>query len=264
VPLSLNNPRYLEEGVVQSAFEIEVAGSIVPGVIWTPSPSLQSRALVAMGHGGSQHKKTQNICQRAVHFARDFGWASVALDAPGHGDRISREKAEEERLKTQARARGDVDAPALSAADKIRFLDTLAAQAVPEWGAALDAVLGLPILGDVEAVAYWGVSQGTWIGVPLLAAEPRFKCAVFGVSQLHPDHVAFRKAAERITVPLRYAVQWDDPIRSRQYSIDLFEAFGSADKSMHINPGGHGDIPVAESNSWDEFFQRHLNLLHGG
>ena len=261
MPLNLGKPKSLHDGVLQFEFDIEVARSAVPGVIWTPNPSVQPQVLIAMGHGGSQHKKTQNIRQRALHFARDFGWASIAIDAPGHGDRVSREEAAEERLETQARVRGDADAPAMSSADKIRYLDSLAAQSTPEWRNVLDAALDLKILGDVKAVAYWGVSQGTWIGIPLLAAEPRFKCAVLGLSQLHPDHVAFRRAAEAITIPVRYAFQWDDPIRSRQFGVDLFDALGSADKSMHINPGGHGDIPLAESDSWDEFYQRHLGHL---
>lgn len=201
----------------------------------------------------------EDIRNRAIHFVRDFGWASLAIDAPGHGDRISCEEAAAERLKAQARVRGDADAPSMSPEDKIRYLDTLAAQAVPEWQAALDATLGTEVLGDIEAIAYLGVSMGTWIGVPLLAADTRFRCAVLGLSQLHPDHCEFRKAAERIAIPLRFAFQWDDLIRSRKYGIDLFNTFGSSDKSMHINPGGHAEIPSAESNSWDDFFQRHLN-----
>jgi hypothetical protein len=94
--------------------------------------------------------------------------------------------------------------------------------------------------------------------VPLLAAETRFKCAVLGLSQLHPDHHEFWKAAERIEIPLRFACQWDDPVRSRNYAIALFNTFGSSDKSMHINPGGHRGIPAAESTSWDDFFARHI------
>jgi pimeloyl-ACP methyl ester carboxylesterase len=170
------------------------------------------------------HKKTEDIRNRAIHFAKDFGWASLAIDAPGHGDRVSREEAETERREAQARIRGGADAPSMGPEDKIRYLDTLAAQAVREWQVALDAALGTDILGDIEAIAYWGVSMGTWIGVPLLATETRFQCAVLGLSQLHPDHSEFRKAAERITIPLRFAFQWDDPIRSRKYGIDLFNA----------------------------------------
>jgi hypothetical protein len=150
-----------------------------------------------------------------------------------------------------------LNAPSLSTKEKIVFLDRLAAQAVPEWQAALDTTLAC-FAPAVASIGYWGISQGTWIGVPLLAEEKRFKCAVLGLAQLHPDHGAFRRAAQRITAPLRFAFQWDDPIRSRDYGIALFTAFGSSDKSMHINPGGHTEIPATEVESWDVFFQRHL------
>ena len=111
---------------------------------------------------------------------------------------------------------------------------------------------------SVDSVGYWGVSQGTWIGVPLLAEEKRFQCAVLGLAHLHPEHDTFRSAAKRITIPLRFSFQWDDPIRNREYGIALFNAFGSSEKSMHINPGGHTEIPPTEIESWDTFFQRHL------
>ena len=258
--MDFKNTKRVDDHVIQRDFDIKVFGNVVPRVFWMPNPGVESRALIAMGHGGSQHKNTEDIRNRAIHFAKDFGWASLAIDAPSHGDRISREEAETERRKAQARVRGDADEPSMSRDDKIRYLDTLAAQAVTEWQAALDAALGTEILGDIQAIAYWGVSMGTWIGVPLLAAETRFQCAVLGLSQLLPDHSEFRKAAERITIPLRFAFQWDDPIRSRTYGIDLFNAFGSSDKSMHINPGGHAEIPSAEASSWDDFFRRHLNV----
>jgi hypothetical protein len=247
----------LEHAVLQIDFSVDVAGEVVPCVLWKPSTPLESRILLALGHGGSQHKQTPSIRDRAIRYATTFGWISLAIDAPKHGDRITREAAEAARLNTERRLRGDVNAPSLSSAEKIAFLDTLAAQAVPEWQAALDTTLAR-FAPAVDSVGYWGVSQGTWIGVPLLAEDKRFRCAVLGLAHLHPDHDAFRRAAQQITVPLRFAFQWDDPIRSREYGIALFNAFGSSDKSMHINPGGHTDIPATEVESWDASFQRHL------
>ena len=253
----LSTTTSLENGVLQIDFSIEVAGETVPCVIWKPSAPLEARTLVALGHGGSQHKQAPNIRDRAIHYAITFGWVSLAIDAPRHGERITREEAEAERLKTERRLQGDVSAPSLPSAEKIAFLDTLAAQAVPEWQAALDTALAF-FAPAVDSIGYWGVSQGTWIGVPLLAKEKRFMCAVLGLAHLHPDHVTLQHAAQAITIPLRFAFQWDDPIRSRDYGIALFTAFGSSEKSMHINPGGHTAIPAAEVESWDAFFQRYL------
>ncbi len=247
----------LANGVLQIDFSVEVAGETVPCVIWKPSAPLESRTLIALGHGGSQHKQTPSIRERAIRYAKSFGWVSLAIDAPKHGERITRDEAEAERLKTERRLQGDLSAPSLSSAEKIAFLDTLAAQAVPEWQAALDTTLAY-FAPAVVSFGYWGVSQGTWIGVPLLAEEKRFMCAVLGLAHLHPEHATLQRAAQRVTVPLRFAFQWDDPIRSRDYGIALFAAFGSSEKSMHINPGGHTAVPAAEVESWDAFFQRYL------
>ena len=244
-------------GVLQIDFHITVAGEVVPCVVWKPDTPATPQTLVALGHGGSQHKKAENIRDRAIHYASRFGWCSLAIDAPGHGERVTPELAEAERRTTEWRVAGDANTPSLSPSQKIAFLDALAAQAVPEWQAALDTTLA-SITPTVVSIGYWGVSQGTWIGVPLLAKEQRIQSAVLGLAHLHPEHHAFWEAARRIHIPLRFAFQWDDPIRNRDYGIALFNAFGSREKSMHINPGGHTEIPAAESASWDGFFQRHL------
>ncbi|MGB0385924.1 MAG: alpha/beta hydrolase [Ardenticatenaceae bacterium] len=248
----------IDEGVVQREFEVDVADETVPSVLWTPAPPIPPRALIAMGHGGSQHKKCESIHRRAIRYAKIFSWATLAIDAPKHGERISPEEAALERAKTLARVRGEPNAPAMSIEDKINYLDTLASQAVPEWKAALDAVLDGNTISDHTPIAYWGVSQGSSIGIPLLAADKRFRCAVLGLAHLHPDHANLRWAAQQTTIPLRFAFQWDDPIRTRAYGLALFDAFGSQEKSMHIHPGGHLDIPASEQASWDRFFERHL------
>src|SRR5207302_1253009 len=70
-----------------------VAGATVPCAIWAPREATGPRPLICMGHGGSQHKKAPGIRSRALEYAQQFGWATLAIDAPGHGDRISREQA---------------------------------------------------------------------------------------------------------------------------------------------------------------------------
>ncbi len=248
----------IADGVMLHEFAIEVAGDIVPSVLWAPVGSIAPRALIAMGHGGSSHKRSATISTRAVRYAQEFAWATLAIDAPQHGERISAAQAAVERAKTLARISSASNAPALSVAEKIHFLDTLAAQAVPEWQAALDTVLASALFPVGVPIAYWGVSQGSSIGIPLLATDHRFCCAVLGLAQLHPEHTNLRLAAQKITIPLRFAFQWDDAIRRRAYGLALFDAFGSKEKSMHINPGGHIAIPEAETASWDYFFVRHL------
>lgn len=254
----LKGTKDVAEGVSQQEFEVYVAGETVPCVLWTPKPSNTARALIAMGHGGSQHKKSENICTRALRYAKDFSWATLAIDAPKHGDRISAQEASTARAKTLARVRGEPNAPSMSVEAKIKFLDTLTVQAVPEWQAALDSVLDANTLRNDIPIAYWGVSQGSSIGIPLLAEDKRFSCAVLGLAQLHPNHTSLKIAAEQISIPLRFAFQWDDATRERDYGLALFNAFGSQEKSMHINPGGHIEIPASEDASWDHFFKSYL------
>jgi hypothetical protein len=257
--MKLKNVEVIEAGVIQYDFEISIAGEIVPVVLWTPPQSTAPQALIAMGHGGSQHKKSASIRSRAMHYAKTYEWATLAIDAPKHGDRISPEEAEFDRAKTLARIQGKPIVQSLTIEEKIKYLDDLTTQAVPEWQAALDIVLESFIIGKHIPMAYWGVSQGSSIGIPLLAADKRFCCAVLGLTHLHPDHISLRKAAKKITIPLRFVFQWDDSIRDRNYGLTLFDTFGSQEKSMHINSGGHGEIPAAEVDSWDQFFLTHLH-----
>ncbi len=248
----------IENGVIQHEFDVCVGGEIVPSVLWAPPQNASPRALIAMGHGGSSHKKSETIRKRAMRYAQDFAWASLAIDAPQHGERISAEEEAFARAKTAARIRGEPTTPSLTAEEKIEFLDSLAAQAVPEWQTVLDGVLASTLVAPDIPIAYWGVSQGSSIGIPLLAAENRFTCAVLGLAHLHPEHTALRLAAQKITIPLRFAFQWDDTIRDRDYGLALFDAFGSKEKSMHIHPGGHLEVPASEVAAWDSFFINHL------
>lgn len=245
-------------GVREVDFTVDGGGSRVPCVVWMPTHGNTPQTLVAFGHGGSQHKKAPDIRARALRYASQHGWCGLAIDAPGHGDRTSTEQAALQRTLTARRLRGDPTAPSLAPAEKRAFLDELAERAVPEWRAALDAVCA-GLAPSLERFGYWGISQGTWIGIPLLAAEPRITCAVLGLAQLHPDHERLREAARRITAPVRFTIQWDDQIRERTLGVSLFSAIGSAEKSLHIYPGGHGDTPPEEVAAWDAFFQRHLS-----
>ena len=245
------------DGVVQRDFELQVAGQTVPAVIWAPRDAAGPRPLICMGHGGSQHKKTPGIRSRAVEYAQQLGWATLAIDAPGHGDRISREEAAELTREVGDRVTGR--APATLDGTRMKAMIERTRSAVPEWKAALDAALALDYVGAHSPVGYWGVSMGTAIGVPFVASEPRIRCAIFGLAGLRPDASEFAEAARRIEIPVEFVFQWDDPVAPREHGLALFDAFGSKDKSMHINPGGHLDIPAHERGAWTAFFRRHLS-----
>jgi len=244
-----------EDGVTRRSFELNVAGETVPAVIWAPEGAKGPRPLVLMGHGGSQHKKTPGIRARAAQYAQKFGYATLAIDAPGHGDRISREDAASLARDVGARVTGQ--APAGWTPERLRQMAERTSQAVPEWNAALEAAQALDFVGGGGPVGYWGVSMGTAIGVPFVAQCPAITAAVFGLAGLRPD-TAMGEAARRITIPVEFVFQWDDAVASREHGIALFDAFGSAEKTMHINPGGHMGIPNFEGASWERFFVRHL------
>ncbi len=100
--------------------------------------------------------------------------------------------------------------------------------------------------------------MGTAIGVPFVSEEPRVQCAVFGLAGLRPGNSAFEEAAGKITIPIQFVFQWEDAVAEREHGIALFNAFGSKEKTMHINPGGHMDIPAFEGQAWESFYLRHI------
>jgi|SRR6185437_3174396 len=251
-----------ENGVVERLFDLTVNGERVPAVLWSPEGAKGERPLILMGHGGSQHKKIGTLAARARQYAQRQGYAVLAIDAPGHGDRISREQAAKLAAEVGARVRGE---PGTSfSADMLKTMAERTQKAVPEWKAALDAVQTLAFVGRHERVGYWGVSMGTAIGIPFVASEPRIKCAVFGLAGLRSGQTAFENAAKAISIPLEFVFQWEDAVAPRESGIALFNAFGSAEKTMHINPGAHIAIPNFEGASWERFFVRHLGTAAGG
>ena len=245
---------HTENGVGTRDFELDVAGERVPGVLWTPEHVTGTVPLVLMGHGGSQHKRTDTLVARAKRYASTLGFAVAAVDAPGHGDRVTPEEA----ARFAAAVRQRIAAGERIGGEAVRMMAERARQAVPEWRATLDALQELPEIGPDGPVGYWGLSMGTVIGVPLLAVEPRITAAVLGLAGLHGEHTAFAEAAAAVTVPVEFAFQWNDELVDHESGIALFDALGSRQKTMHVNPGGHLAIPSFERDSWERFFTRHL------
>lgn len=242
------------DGVTRREFTLDVAGETVPGCLWTPEGARGPRPLILMGHGGSQHKKVANITAAAHAHARTLGYATVAIDAPGHGDRISREDAD--RARAAAIAAGQA---ARQGGARPSRIPGAADKAVAEWKATLDAVQQLDVVGAGGPVGYWGVSMGTRFGVPFVADEPRITCAIFGLFGVFSGLEDHKAAAERIRIPLIFVFQWDDELMSRDQGTALFDAFGSTEKTMHVNPGGHVGVPSFEREAWLTFWRRHLS-----
>ena len=199
-------------GVVEREF---IVGE-VPGVLWSPASACDRAPLVLMGHGGGLHKKTPALMARAHDAVTTWGFRVVAIDAPGHGDRLRTAEDEQARADLrQAMAAGEVERVRSISA---RYGAALAGRAVPEWQATLDALQELPEIGTEAPMGYGGgISLGTAVGIPLTAIEPRITAAIFGGGFV--VHEPLIEAARRITVPIQFLLPWDDehppPVRSR-------------------------------------------------
>ncbi|MFF7456968.1 dienelactone hydrolase family protein [Kitasatospora sp. NPDC008115] len=220
-----------------------------PGALWTPDGPARPRPLILLGHGGGEHKKAPAVLERAHRLVAERGFAVVAPDVPGHGDRPVQE--EYDRIATANRAR--IEAGAEPAPLLAEFHALVARRTVPEWRAVLDAVQRLDHVG-AGPVGYWGVSLGCGLGVPFVAAEPRVRAAVLGLG----GALASAGQAARITVPVHFLLQWDDERVPREAGLALFEALGSAEKTLHANPGPHGGLPAFELTGALRFFARHF------
>ncbi|AZP15757.1 alpha/beta hydrolase [Streptomyces aquilus] len=221
----------------------------IPGVLWTPEDTHGTRPLILMGHGGGQHKKAPGILARAHRFAAERGFAVAATDVPHHGGRPRDQ--EFDRLATEYRAR-------MAAGEETAGLDTalytlVVGQTIAEWQTVLTAVQQLDHIGG-RPVGYWGVSLGCALGIPFVAAEPRVRAAVLGLQ----GAPVLAGTAAQITVPVHFLVQRDDERIPRAQSQALFDAIGSAEKTLHANPGKHGDLPRFEMDDSLRFFARHL------
>jgi pimeloyl-ACP methyl ester carboxylesterase len=234
------------DGVTERLFTV----GDIHGVLWTPTEAATDRPLILLGHGGGQHKQAPGVVARARRYVTACGFAAAAIDAPGHGDR-PRTDVDERYMaeRSELMAAGEPIGPTIARQNAAR-----AAQAVPEWRATLDA---LQEAGHATGpVGYWGVSMGSAIGIPFVAAEPRIAAAVFGLA----GYDTLAAAAAQITVPIEFLLQWDDELVERESGLALFGAFASREKTLHANPGPHVDIPRFELDSAERFFGRHLGV----
>ncbi|GGL32508.1 dienelactone hydrolase family protein [Planomonospora parontospora] len=232
------------DGVIEQFFTL----GEIPGVLWTPEDACGTLPLILLGHGGGQHKTAPGTVSRARCYAAS-GFAVVAIDAPNHGDR----PRDEEFVRIMAEMRAGMAAGENPGALVAGMHSRLAGQAVADWQAVLTAVQCLDRVG-VGPVGYCGMSMGCGLGIPLIAAEPRIRAAVLGLLGVH----GLAEDAARITVPVQFLVQWDDQLVPREESLALFDALASAHKTLHANPGEHGDAPPFEVDSSLKFFTRHL------
>jgi pimeloyl-ACP methyl ester carboxylesterase len=244
--------RFLSETTSDGVSERLFTLDDIPGVLWSPARAAGRFPLVLLGHGGGQHKTAPGLVARAHRYVRACGFAVAAIDAPGHGDRPRTEH--DGRFAAGIRERmaaGEPVGPLIASDNAER-----AERAIPEWQSALDALTELDWVGQGGPVGFWGVSLGSAIGVPFVAAEPRVIAAVFGLAA----HRTLAEAAARVTIPVEFLLQWDDEAVPRESALALFGAFASREKTLHANPGRHASVPAFELESSERFFSRHLTM----
>ncbi|MFB9832462.1 dienelactone hydrolase family protein [Actinoallomurus acaciae] len=233
-----------DDGVLEREFTL----GEIPGILWTPASASAPAPLILIGHPGGLHRMRPRLVARARHSVAD-GFTAATIELPGSGDRPRSAIAEQ--------ARADLRR-ALEAGEPVeeeivdRLVLPLAEKAVPEWQAALDALLSLPEVGG--PVGYSGGLIA--IGVRLAIVEPRIAAAVLFAGSFVPRTLF--DEARQVTIPLHVLLQWDDEANDRQAALDLFDAFGTKEKTLHANMGGHTGVPQFEGDAAARFFTRHL------
>lgn len=226
------------KGVVERGFTVEVDDRVVPGVVWTPEGADGTRPLVLIGHGATLHKRGDYILALGRRFVRHHGFAAVAIDGPGHGDR------------------GSIN-------DLLQFAEvwqrpTVADEMVADWQATLREVQKLPEVGE-GPVGYWGLSMGTLFGLPFVAAEPAVRVAVLGLAgAVGFSRERLAEDAKKVRCPVLFLQQWDDELFPRDDVLALFDRLGSDDKRLHVHPGGHAFVPLEAYEASESFIASRL------
>lgn len=232
-------------GVTERLFVEERAGRSVPGVLWLPEEAQGERPLVLVGHGGSGHKKEDYVLALARRLVRHCGYAVAAIDGPVHGDRRASDPYDRDVV--------------LADFDRVWREDpTMTDEMVDDWRAVLDALQGVAGVG-AGAVGWWGLSMGTIIGLPVVAAEARIGAAVLGLAGIiGPTRQRLADDAGRVRCPVLMLMQWDDQLFPRHSVLELFDALATSDKRLHASPGVHTAVPPEEFDQTEMFLSSRL------
>lgn len=238
------------DGVRRRRFDVGHHGRTVPGLLWTPDggDGAAPRPLVLVGHGGSGHKGEEHVRALARRLVRHHGLAAAAIDGPVHGDRRAEPDAPPELVLLEFAQAWAADGEAMTDA------------MVADWRATVDA-LQLAGIAAPGPLGWWGVSLGTILGLPLVAAEARVGVAVLGLMGLTgPTRDRIERDAAAVRCPVLFLLQWDDTLFPRSDALALFDALGTPDKRLHAHPGDHGGLPAEAFAASAGFLAEHLRV----
>jgi len=235
-------------GVHRRNFVVRRDSRTIPGILWTPAGATGPRPLVLICHGAGNTKRDAYVVALARRLVRHHSFAAAAIDGPVHGDR---------------RPDGGKD----SALMFLEFAQLWATdpsmidEMVTDWRTTLDALETVDEIGG-GPVGWWGLSMGTILGVPVVAAEERIEVAVLGLMGTEGPSAQFGERivtdARRIGCPVLFLLQWDDELVRREDALGLFGEIGAADKRLHAHPGGHAEVPPEGFHTSAQFLADHL------
>ena len=221
----------------------------VPGLL--SIPTTPPRGAVLLQHGGGESKEDPLIHLLMRRWGR-AGFACLAIDAPGHGERAISEAHRSPRRGFYEYMRSRVQ----NVIDLRRGLDAL-------------GELGL----SHDGAGYWGVSMGGSVGVMLLASESRVAAACLCLAgarsrrswpDIDPDVADFAArnldplalAAAISRTPVLMLNGTDDPTIAREDAERLYQALAGPKEQRWFKTGHK--VTVAMLRASGEFFEREL------
>lgn len=216
-------------------------GRRVPALVFTPEDAKGPRPVVMLGHGAGGRKDEPQMLAIAQWLVRGEGWACAVVDGPVHGERRSD-------------GRTDVGEEGLAA---LMDRETFPAM-VADWQRTVDTCGELPDVGN-DTAAYLGFSMGAVLGIPTVAEEPRFRCAVFAIGGIQAERPnLLSRAAAQIDRPVLLVNQSEDEMFSREAVFRLFDPIAGP-KSVTFYPGAHGAVPREAMEQMRGFLRAHLS-----
>ncbi|CAB4866288.1 unannotated protein [freshwater metagenome] len=232
----------MEQSIVERTGVISVAGRNVPWAAWLPAGPPPD-TLVLIGHGASGDKHEGYVVALGRSLAAR-GAACVAIDGPIHGER---------------RDGGATTMPFFDFAARWSSDANLTDSMIEDWRTVLDHFLSDGSVNPKAQVGYWGLSMGTILGLPLVAAEPRITACVLGLmGNTGPTKDRIASDARTLQIPTMFLVQWNDQLFHRRDAFELFDLIGSSDKTLIATPGNHGDVTPETFRRSAEFLMNRL------
>lgn len=200
---------------------VEVDG--IPAKLYAPPGA---DALLLLGHGGGYGKDSLRFVELSRRYAARTGLAVLCIDAVGHGER-----------------RPAAATPGIPAGWHSATVDAM----VADWASAAAAFASIG-----PASAYVGFSLGSIFGLPVVAAMPTIRAAVFVVGGI-PTRLGIDdprlgpvliEAGSRIEhAPVLMLNKTADEIFPTEGTRAVFDAIPGSRNQLRFWEGGHNDWP---------------------